>query len=170
MTRAPPTGGRWRAAPRCGAREAAPLRWSSMSADTEAASTDIEVIENVYAAMAAADFARLFELVDEACVIRQDARLPWGGEYVGHDGLATFGMRLQGAIASKVTTTALFAADGDVIQVGRTAGTTVATGTPFDIAEVHRWTVRDGRVVAAHFSIDTPAMLAALSETGAERP
>ena len=141
-----------------------------MSADTEAASTDIEVIENVYAAMAAADFARLFELVDEACVIRQDARLPWGGEYVGHDGLATFGMRLQGAIASKVTTTALFAADGDVIQVGRTAGTTVATGTPFDIAEVHRWTVRDGRVVAAHFSIDTPAMLAALSETGAERP
>ena len=59
---------------------------------------------------------------------------------------------------------AMFAADGDVIQVGRTAGTTVETGTPFDIAEVHRWTVRDGRAVAAHFSIDTPAMLAALSE------
>ena len=79
-------------------------------------------------------------------------------------------MRLQGAITSKVTTDAMFAADGDVIQVGRTAGTTVATGTPFDIAEVHRWTVRDGRVVAAHFSIDTPAMLAALSEDSADSP
>ena len=118
--------------------------------------------------MAAADIPRLFELVDEGCVITQDPRLPWGGEYVGHDGLATFALRLQGAIASKVTTDALFAADGDVIQVGRTAGSTVATGTPFDIAEVHRWTVRDGRVVAAHFSIDTPAMLAALAEPGAD--
>jgi hypothetical protein len=27
---------------------------------------------------------------------------------------------------------------------------------------MHRWTIRDGRAVAAHFSIDTPAMLAAL--------
>jgi len=50
-----------------------------------------------------------------------------------------------------------------VIQVGRTRGTVVATGPPFDIAEVHRWTVRDGRPVRAHFSIDTPAMLAVLA-------
>jgi len=46
--------------------------------------------------------------------------------------------------------------------VGKTAGTTVQSGTAFDIDEVHRWTIRDGRAVAAHFSIDTPAMLAAL--------
>ena len=124
--------------------------------------TDVQVVEAVYASMAAGDVARLFELVDEACVITQDARLPWGGRYVGHDGLATFGLRLREAIQSRVTTTAVFEADGDVIQVGRTAGTTVATGNPFDVAEVHRWTVRDGRVVAAHFSIDTPAMLVAL--------
>jgi ketosteroid isomerase-like protein len=125
-------------------------------------STDIEVVEAVYAAMAAGDVTRLFELVDETCVITQDARLPWGGQFLGHDGLATFGLRLREAIQSSVSTHAVFAADGDVIQVGRTAGATIATGTPFDIAEVHRWTIRDGRVVAAHFSIDTPAMLAAL--------
>lgn len=112
--------------------------------------------------MRAGDIPRLFEFVNEGCVITQDERLPWGGRYVGHDGLATFGLRLRGAIQSSVTTDALFSADGDVVQVGRTAGTTVETGTPFDIAEVHRWTIRDGRVVAAHFSIDTPAMLAAL--------
>ena len=41
--------------------------------------------------------------------------------------------------------------------------TVVATGVPFDIAEVHRWTVHNGRAVAAHFSIDTPAMLRALA-------
>ena len=126
--------------------------------------SDVEVVNDVYAAMTGGDVARLFELFDEDCVITQDPRLPWGGRHVGHDGLATFGLLLRDAIQSSVTTDAVFAADGDVIQVGRTAGTTVATGTPFDVAEVHRWTIRDGRVVAAHFSIDTPAMLAALGE------
>ena len=57
----------------------------------------------------------------------------------------------------------VFAADGDVIQMGRTIGTVDATGVEFDIAEVHRWTVVDGRAVRAHMAIDTPAMLAALA-------
>ena len=123
---------------------------------------DVGVIEAVYAAMAAQDFPRLFELVDNDCVITQDGRLPWGGRHVGHDGLADFGLRLREYIRSTVTTEAIFVADGDVIQVGRTVGTTLQTGSAFDIPEVHRWTVRQGRVVSAHFSIDTPAMLAAL--------
>jgi len=125
---------------------------------------DIAVIDEVYAAMAGQDFARLFELVDADCVITQDARLPWGGRHVGHEGLVNFGLRLRQFIWSEVATEAVFAADGDVIQVGRTVGTTVESGSAFDIAEVHRWTVRDGRVVAAHFSIDTAAMLAALGD------
>jgi ketosteroid isomerase-like protein len=125
--------------------------------------TDIEVIEAVYVAMAARDFDTLFELVDPEVVITQDDRLPWGGRYEGHDGVAAFGLALTGSITSAVAIDAIFEADGDVIQVGRTSGTTVATGTAFDIAEVHRWTLRDGRPIRAHFSIDTPAMLAALS-------
>ena len=127
--------------------------------------SDVDVVRAVYEAMAAGDLDRLLELVDEACVITQDARLPWGGRHEGHAGLATFATRLRGAIASAVTTEALFAADDEVIQVGRTRGTTVEGGTAFDIPEVHRWTVRAGKVVAAHFAIDTPAMLAALEDT-----
>jgi uncharacterized protein len=126
--------------------------------------SDIDVVRTVYEAMAAGDLDRLLELVDEACVITQDARLPWGGRHEGHTGLATFAARLRGAIASSVTTEALFVADDEVIQVGRTRGTTVAGGAEFDIPEVHRWTVRAGKVVAAHFAIDTPAMLAALED------
>jgi len=61
-----------------------------------------------------------------------------------------------------VTIEALFAADGEVIQFGRTRGTVRATGTAFDIPEVHRWTVRNGKAVAAHFAIDTQAMLAVI--------
>ena len=132
---------------------------------------DISVIEAVYAAMATADFSRLFELVDENCLITQDDRLPWGGRHTGHDGLTTFGLRLRECILSNVATEAIFAADGEVIQFGRTVGTTVASGSTFDIAEVHRWTVRHGRVVAAHFSIDTPAMLPlSATSSGPELP
>ena len=57
----------------------------------------------------------------------------------------------------------MFMADGDVLQVGRTRGTVRANGVPFDIAEVHRWTIRDGQAIAAHFSIDTEAMLKAIN-------
>jgi uncharacterized protein len=124
--------------------------------------SDIEVVREIYEAMHARDFDALFRLVDETIVITQDARLPWGGRFEGHDGFAQFGLALTGAIDSAVTIQAMFEADGDVIQFGRTKGTTVNGGTEFDIAEMHRWTIRDGRAVAAHFSIDTPAMLAAL--------
>jgi uncharacterized protein len=126
-------------------------------------SDDIAVVEAIYAAMAATDLSTLFELLDPTIVVVQDDRLPWGGRHVGHDGFATFGLALRSHIESSVTTDAMFSADRDVVQIGRTRGNVVATGVPFDIAEVHRWTVRDGRAVAAHFSIDTPAMLSALA-------
>lgn len=126
--------------------------------------TDVEVVEAIYRALAERDVGRLFELLDPEIVITQDDRLPWGGHHVGHAGFAVFGTALTGAIDSAVTHLAMFTADGDVIQVGRTKGTVKANGATFDIPEVHRWTIRDGRAVRAHMSIDTPAMLAALDE------
>lgn len=124
--------------------------------------TDVDIVRAVYEAFAARDIARVFELLDAECVITQDPALPWGGRHVGHDGFTDFALALTNAIDSAVTTEAFFAADGDVIQYGRTRGTARATGTTFDIPEVHRWTIRDGKAVAAHFAIDTAAMLDAL--------
>lgn len=122
----------------------------------------IEVVEAIYAAMGAKDLETVLALLAPDIVVTQDPRLPWGGRFEGPDGFATFGLALLGAIQSQVTTEAIFEADDEVIQMGRTRGTTTATGTAFDIPEVHRWTVRDGLAVRAHFAIDTPAMLAAL--------
>jgi ketosteroid isomerase-like protein len=126
--------------------------------------SDVEVVREIYAAMASRDFDRLFELADPELVITQDAALPWGGRHVGHDGLATFGLALTGTINSAVTIEAIFEADGEVIQCGRTAGTVVANGASFDVAEMHRWTIRNGKAVAAHFAIDTAAMLDAINQ------
>jgi ketosteroid isomerase-like protein len=131
--------------------------------DPDTGSEDIAVVEAIYAAMAASDLSTLLDLLDPAIVVVQDDRLPWGGRHVGHDGFARFGLALRAHIESSVTTDAMFCADRDVVQMGHTRGRVVATGNPFDIPEVHRWTVRQGRAVAAHFSIDTPAMLSALT-------
>ena len=125
--------------------------------------SDVDAVRRIYEAMAARDFGALFELLDASIVVTQDERLPWGGRFEGHDGFAQFGATLTGAISSAVTIDAIFEADGDVLQVGRTKGTTVDGGRAFDIPEVHRWTLRDGKAVRAHFSIDTPAMLEVLA-------
>jgi ketosteroid isomerase-like protein len=114
--------------------------------------------------MAARDLGQLPLLLDEHVVITQDPALPWGGGFEGHDGFLAFAAALTGAITSQVEIASIFAADGDVIQVGRTVGTVNETGVEFDVAEVHRWTVVGGKAVRAHFAIDTPAMLAALAQ------
>ncbi|TML90500.1 MAG: hypothetical protein E6G06_11900 [Actinobacteria bacterium] len=127
--------------------------------------SDIELVREVYTAMAARDVGRRFELIDPTFVVTQDPALPWGGRHVGHDGFATFALALSGTIDSAVSIDAVFAADGEVIQWGRTRGTVRANGVASDIPDVHRWTVRDGKAVAAHFAIDTAAMLEALAQT-----
>jgi ketosteroid isomerase-like protein len=126
--------------------------------------SDVAVVERVYRALADGDITTLFELYAEDCVITQDERLPWGGRFIGHDGLATFGLALTEAIDSAVSIEAIFEAGGIVYQFGRTRGTVRSTGATFDIPEVHRLTVQDGRVVEAHYAIDTAAMLKALDE------
>jgi ketosteroid isomerase-like protein len=124
--------------------------------------TDIEIVRVIYRAMAERDLDTLFGLVDESCVVTQDPLLPWGGRHVGHDGFASFALTLTGTIDSAVAIEAVFAADDEVIQFGRTRGTVRANGAAFDIPEVHRWKIRDGKAIAAHFAIDTAAMLDAL--------
>ncbi|MEO6653479.1 MAG: nuclear transport factor 2 family protein [Ilumatobacteraceae bacterium] len=135
-----------------------------MTDNTYSGPDDIAVVEAIYAAIAASELSTLFDLLDPTIVVVQDDRLPWGGRHVGHDGFATFGLALQAIIASSVSTDAVFNAGSDVVQMGHTRGTVVATGVPFDIAEVHRWTIRGSRAVTAEFSIDTPAMLRALAQ------
>ncbi len=125
--------------------------------------SDLDVVQAIYAAMGAKDFDRLFPLLHPHVIVTQDPVLPWGGRHDGHDGFASFGLTLTSTIDSAVTTDAIFEADGDVFQVGRTRGTVRSNGATFDIPEVHRWTIAEGLATSAHFAIDTPAMLAALS-------
>lgn len=123
-----------------------------------------DVVHAIYDAMAVRDVERLFELLDADVVVTQDDALPWGGRHVGHTGFAEFGLLLTSIIDSAVAIDAIFEAGNEVVQMGRTRGTVRANGATFDIPEVHRWVVENGRAVRAHFAIDTAAMLQAIGE------
>lgn len=124
--------------------------------------SNVEVIEEVYAAFAAEDLDRVLELCTSDCVVTQDHALPWGGRHQGLDGVATFAVALSGTIHSVVTTEELFEAGDRVVQCGRSRGTVLANGARFDMPEVHIWRLRDGKVAAAEFCLDATAMLRAL--------
>ena len=70
-------------------------------------------------------------------MVTQDASLPWGGRYVGHDGVTTFAFARMGATDSAVIVeSGTVQADGQVIQCGRSKGTVRSNGKTFDIPEV----------------------------------
>lgn len=124
--------------------------------------SNLAIIQQVYAAFESADLDTVLALVDPDCTITQDPALPWGGEHHGTDGAATFAITLAGTISSTVTVNGLFEAGDRVIQYGHTHGTVIATGAAFDVPEVHVWTLRDGKIIAAEFYIESSAMLVAL--------
>ncbi|CAN5259795.1 hypothetical protein BH20ACT3_BH20ACT3_08200 [soil metagenome] len=132
-----------------------------MSTPTER--TALDLVRDIYDALARKDLATVLQLTDPEIVVVQDPALPWGGHHVGHDGLAAFAAALTGTIDSKVTIEALFQAGDAVVQYGRTVGTVRATGVAFDIPECHLWRVRDGRAVEARYFIDSDAMQVALA-------
>jgi ketosteroid isomerase-like protein len=125
--------------------------------------TNVEIVAAAYEAMARADLDALLALCALEVTITQADELPWGGHYVGRDGVLEFAAKLISTIDSKVEIDTIFEAGDHVVQRGRTRGTVRETGAPFDIAEVHVWTVRSGALMAAEFYIDTPAMLDALN-------
>lgn len=124
------------------------------------ASTDI--VRRIYAAFEQGDLDAVMLDCAPSAVVTQDPALPWGGRFVGREGLAEFALGLVATIDSTVSTEQIFQAGDHVVQQGRTKGTVRASGITFDIPECHVWTLRDGLVVEAQFFIDSAAMLAAL--------
>ncbi len=129
---------------------------------TSAMEHNVALVRRLYAAFEALDLDAILEIVSPDVVVIQAPELPWGGEFHGHDGLGRFFGLLREHIRSNVTHEEIFAAGDRVVQIGRTAGTVVASGRPFDIPEMHLLTIEEGKVVRFEAHIDTPAMLEAL--------
>jgi ketosteroid isomerase-like protein len=130
-------------------------------ADTVSANADI--VRSVYDAFGRKDVPAIFELFHPDCEIYQSSRLPWGGRYAGHAGLGDFLGKLTGMIASRAETEQYVDdEEGHVAAVGYTRGHVVASGQPFEVPEVHVWTVVGGKVSRFESYIDTAKMRQAL--------
>ena len=91
-------------------------------------------------------------------VVTQD-RLPWGGRYVGRDGVIDFGLKLATTFDTSIATEQLFAAGDCVIQVGRSRGSIRATGATYDVPECHVRTFQEGLVFGVQFFIESDTIL-----------
>lgn len=131
-------------------------------ADDAMTSRPIDIVRHIYEAFARGDLEAVMERCAPDAVVTQDPRLPWGGRYVGRDGIAEFAIKLVDAIDSVVTPESIFEAGNQVVQHGHTRGTVRQSGAAFELDECHIWTLRDGMVAEAAFFIDSDAMLAAL--------
>jgi hypothetical protein len=124
--------------------------------------SNLEIIQELYEAFAGRGLERVLDLVDPNCVITQDEALPWGGRFEGFDGVANFAALLGANIHSTLVTSECYEAGDRVVQCGRSQGTVLASGVTFDVPEVHVWTLRDKKVVAAEFYLETSPVLDAL--------
>lgn len=123
----------------------------------------VGVIKDLYEAFGRGDVPAIFGLFHPEAEVYQSARLPWGGEFGGHEELGLFLSKLTGAVNSEVETGRFIDdEDGHVVQIGHTRGTVRETGARFEVPETHVWTVQDGKVKGFESYVDTAKMRAVL--------
>ena len=124
--------------------------------------SNLKLVRELYDAFARRVIPVVLAWLHPDVEMQQTELVPWGGRYRGHEGAREFFARVIGAIDSAVTIERFIDA-GDHVAVGRTRGRTREGGVAFDMAVVHVWTVRDGRITRFEVYIDTPAMREALA-------
>jgi len=124
--------------------------------------TNLEIVQSIYAAYGRRDFAAFFALLDADVEVRQTRRLPWGGEYRGHDQVRGMFKKVAELTETQPVPEEYFESGETVVAIGRLQGRARVTGNPIDLRIVHAWTLRDGKVVRYEPFMDAPAMLAAL--------
>jgi uncharacterized protein len=122
----------------------------------------LEIVSEIYEALARRDLAALLSLIDPKIIVSQTEALPWGGEYLGFEGVQEFFTELYRNIDSQLAVDEFVDAGDKVIVIGSTRGRVRANGAIFNIRAVHLWTVTGGRAVRFESYIDTPKMLEVL--------
>jgi ketosteroid isomerase-like protein len=111
----------------------------------------------VYDAGARRDIDALLGAIAPEIEIYQTDLVPWGGSYHGHEEAQTFFARLIEHVDSELELGEFVEADDHVVHLGRSRGRVRrAAGAPFDVREVHVWTLRDGTVARFEAYLDTP--------------
>jgi ketosteroid isomerase-like protein len=123
---------------------------------------NLEKVQQIYDAFRQRDISAIFSLISTDIEVIQSTQLPWGGHYRGHDGLRKFLETLIRHVSSSLAIDRYLDAGESVVAIGRTHGTVVANGHPFDVPIAHVWQFRDDLIVRFMPYIDNPTMLKSL--------
>ena len=124
---------------------------------------DVAVVRSAYEALGRGDVQAIFGLLHPQIEVYQSKRVPWGGNYKGHEEVGYFFSKLTETIESKVEPDQFIDdEEGHVVVVGHTRGNVLATGREFEVPAVHVWTIREGKAVKFEAYIDDFQMRAAL--------
>jgi ketosteroid isomerase-like protein len=130
-------------------------------------STERELVDRIYRALASRDVETLVRCVDPDVVSHVTDSLP-GGVGGEHRGATALLRDVWGAVAALYQLRPepdefLPLAGGGWLVLGRYRGAARATGRPVDAAFAHVWRVRDGRVVRVDQVTDSRRWLDALN-------
>jgi uncharacterized protein len=123
---------------------------------------DLEKVADIYDAYGRRRFGELLQFMSPEVEVWQSPELPWGGTYVGLEGVRQFLTRLNEHLDSRVQIERLIDAGEQIAAVGRTVGKARKTNLEFDVPVVHVWTFSEGQVVRFESFIDNATMLVAL--------
>jgi ketosteroid isomerase-like protein len=125
---------------------------------------DVELVQKAYAAFRRNDNASVMQLLDDQVEIYQPPPMPWGGRFTGHAGAQQYFGKMARAIDTVVEADQFLDSGDRLVALVHTRGVARATGAPFDVAAVHHFTIRDGKITHFEAFIDNPPMLKALGQ------
>ena len=124
----------------------------------------LRIVSELYEALARRDLPAILRLIDSKIVVSQTELLPWGGEYLGFEGMQQFFTELYRNIDSQLAVEEFVDGGDKIIVIGSTRGHVRATGAMFNIRVVHLWTVTGSKAVRFESHVDTPKMLEVLRQ------
>ena len=124
--------------------------------------TPQETVEQIYVAFGRGDIPFIISQVATSCEWRQSASAPWGGDYRGPEGVATF----FGKLNDLVETTGFevdnnIASGPDVVSFGYYSSRNRATGKSSRARFVFHWHFDQGKVARYEAVLETAPIVAA---------
>jgi uncharacterized protein len=125
--------------------------------------TNVAVVRGFNDALARGDVAGMVDFLDPQVEWRAPESVPWGGTFRGHEGFREFlGKILEQPAEFRREMLEYLDVGERVVVLLRQMGRPKGGDTEYDVAEVHVWTVRDGKIVDFEGSFDTATVLRTL--------
>jgi ketosteroid isomerase-like protein len=124
---------------------------------------EIDVVKTFYDSLAKGDVPTAFSILDPAVEWSVPESLPYGGVYHGPDAVRQYRGQIEAHLADgfRLTPEEFLSQGERVVVLGRLRGKARATGIEVDVPFAHVWTVRDGKVVARRYVMDTATLVRA---------